>query len=75
MNDEAPAYPVNSLQLYRFIDHVALAVYDGAQSPEEAGEIPIVKTANNFTKTSGKASARKQAADSGCRQELEAIVR
>jgi hypothetical protein len=62
MNDEAPAYPVNSLQLYRLIDHVALAAYDAAQSPAETGEMPIVKSANSFVKIAGKADAKKQIA-------------
>jgi len=75
MNHEAPSYPVNSLQLYRLIDHVALAAYDAAQSPEETGETPIMKTANSFVKGAGKTDVKKRTSDSGRHQDLEIIVR
>ena len=74
MNHEAPSYPVNSLQLYRLIDHVALAAYDAAQSPEETGETPILKTANGFEKRAGKANVKRRTSDSERHQKSETIV-
>jgi hypothetical protein len=75
MNDETPAYPVNSLQLYRLIDYLALAAYDAAQSPAETGEMPIEKSANSIAKSAGKADAKRRTADFGYAQDSESIVR
>jgi len=74
MNDEAPAYPVNSLQLYRLIDYIALAAYDAAQSPAETGEMPVAKTANSFAKSAEKADAKRRTADLRYPQDSEIIV-